>query len=340
LSKPLAPCVGGCGTRLVHDVKTSECKEGVGSTVKEIAITVSRTEERMVFFASENIQIKQEVHGEGKGPKTSLKEASGPPLPAGVAAGAGDGADVTTFSLRQRPPAEIVAELRGNLDLIQKMYAAYGSDATEQGKLYHPPAPVARCMLDAAEGIKLWLCSHRASFNAEELNKKISMLMGIHNKCVRGELDDKSSQKARIDALACWVELTKTYYICIRESRNLSRRGVANIKAVSFRLPDTVNYVPPPRPLEESRCLGEFARCMGEFFTPPSPNRKRQGDDMHDCVSDQQHAVDEAQHDALRVAASGEGARKRDAEERAQLPWREQMAVYWSRLGETINPKP
>ena len=31
--------------------------------------------------------------------------------------------------------------------------------------------------------------------------------------------------RVRIEALACWVDLTKTYYICVRESRNLTIRG-------------------------------------------------------------------------------------------------------------------
>ena len=43
------------------------------------------------------------------------------------------------------------------------------------------------------------------------------------------------SNAHRIEALACRVELTKMYYICVRESRNLTLRGVMGIESPTFR---------------------------------------------------------------------------------------------------------
>ena len=44
----------------------------------------------------------------------------------------------------------------------------------------------------------------------------------IQDKCASGVLDGNAYQQ-----LCCWVELTKCYYICVRESRNLASQGVA-----------------------------------------------------------------------------------------------------------------
>ena len=51
--------------------------------------------------------------------------------------------------------------------------------------------------------------------------------------------------------MACWVELTKMYYICVRESRNLTLRGVVGIESPTFRLPDTSKSIPPPFPSDD-----------------------------------------------------------------------------------------
>jgi hypothetical protein len=61
---------------------------------------------------------------------------------------------------------------------------------------------------------------------------------------------------------------TKTYYICIRESRNLTIRGVPNIRAPNFRLPDTANSIPPAKPPDDFFPSGEMDAAMGEVFGP------------------------------------------------------------------------
>jgi|AntAceMinimDraft_12_1070368.scaffolds.fasta_scaffold31160_1 hypothetical protein len=193
-------------------------------------------------------------------PKSKLPPKSMPPAnppPGGRA-----------LPLRQRAPAEIVAELRGNLDLIRKEYAENMSVAAEQGKPYYLPAWEVTSQFDAAVGIELWLQNHHVNFNAEELDKKTSMLQGIQNKCARGELDNTSLHAVKIDAMACWVDLTKTYYICIRESRNLSRRGVANITPPNFRLPENTHSIPPPRHADDGIPTADLDAAMGEVFGP------------------------------------------------------------------------
>ena len=163
--------------------------------------------------------------------------------------------------LRQRPPQQIVDELRANLELIRREYAENVSAAARSGKEYEPPSFVASSQYDAATGIELWLTRHAQNFNAVELEKKIAMLRGIQEKCRAGALNP-ANNRARIEALACWVELTKTYYICVRESRNLTLRGVAGIQAPTFRLPETAKSIPPPRAPDDAFNVAELDVAM------------------------------------------------------------------------------
>jgi hypothetical protein len=163
--------------------------------------------------------------------------------------------------LRQRPPQQIVDELRANLELIRREYAENVSAAARSGKEYEPPSFVASSQYDAATGIELWLTRHAQNFNAVELEKKIAMLRGIQEKCRAGALNP-TNNRARIEALACWVELTKTYYICVRESRNLTLRGVTGIQAPTFRLPETAKSIPPPRAPDDAFNVAELDVAM------------------------------------------------------------------------------
>jgi hypothetical protein len=61
-----------------------------------------------------------------------------------------------------------------------------------------------------------------------------------------GSLNKIEEEGVQMELLACWVELTKTFYIALRESRNLSSRGVPNIKAPTFRLPEELLPMPLP----------------------------------------------------------------------------------------------
>ena len=149
--------------------------------------------------------------------------------------------------LRRRAPAETFAELGGNLELIRKEYAENMAVAAESGKEHYLPTWEMTSQLNVAVGIELWLLNHAANFNAEDLEEKRVMLQGIQNRCTRGELDNMDSRAVKIDALACWVELTKSYYIIVRESRNLRRRGVKNITEPNFRLPENPLSIPHPR---------------------------------------------------------------------------------------------
>ena len=97
----------------------------------------------------------------------------------------------------------------------------------------------------------------------DEREKKVAMLRHIKDKCREGRLDPVNAQN-KIEALACWVELTKTYYICARESRNLKLRGVRGITSPTFRLPDTTKQIPPPRPPEDFGSVAELDVAMGQ----------------------------------------------------------------------------
>lgn len=165
--------------------------------------------------------------------------------------------------LRQQNPADIVNALKTNLDMIRREFAENLSAAATRGEEYQPPSFQIRSQHDAAVGIELWLMDHRANFNAEELGKKVTMLRNIQTKCRLGRLDPTSTQN-KIEALACWVELTKTYYICARESRNLKLRGVQGITSPTFRLPDTTKQIPPPRPPEDFTSVAELDVTMGQ----------------------------------------------------------------------------
>ena len=124
--------------------------------------------------------------------------------------------------LRQRPPPDVRNELRQNLDLIRREQAESKSVYERSGRTYEPPKYTTESQFDAAVGVELWLDDHAKNFDAAELAKKCAMLQGIQTKCAKGILDQNP-----FEALCCWVELTKTYYICVRESRNLTSRGVS-----------------------------------------------------------------------------------------------------------------
>jgi hypothetical protein len=130
--------------------------------------------------------------------------------------------------LRQRPPPDVRNELRQNLDLIRREQAESKSVYERSGRTYEPPKYTTESQFDAAVGVELWLDDHAKNFDAAELAKKCAMLQGIQTKCAKGILDQNP-----FEALCCWVELTKTYYICVRESRNLTSRGVSGVTPVS-----------------------------------------------------------------------------------------------------------
>ena len=165
--------------------------------------------------------------------------------------------------LRQQDPADIVSTLKTNLDLIRREFAENLAAAAARGEEFQPPSFQVRSQHDAAVGIELWLQDHAANFNAGELEKKVAMLRHIQDKCREGRLDPVNAQN-KIEALACWVELTKTYYICARESRNLKLRGVRGITSPTFRLPDTTKQIPPPRPPEDFGSVAELDVAMGQ----------------------------------------------------------------------------
>ena len=134
--------------------------------------------------------------------------------------------------LRQRSPVDVQNELRQNLELIKREMVESKNAFDRTGRTYEPPKYVVKAQFDAAIGVELWLDDHSKNFDANELAKKIAMLQGIQTKCAKGILDENP-----FEALCCWVELTKTYYICVRESRNLTMRGVGGIVPPTFVLP-------------------------------------------------------------------------------------------------------
>ena len=148
-------------------------------------------------------QVPQQQQQQGPGP------GGGPPRPP---------------PLRQRSPVDVQNELRQNLELIKRETVESKNAFERTGRTYEPPKYVVKAQFDAAIGVELWLDDHAKNFDANELAKKIAMLQGIQTKCAKGILDENP-----FEALCCWVELTKTYYICVRESRNLTMRGVAGI---------------------------------------------------------------------------------------------------------------
>ena len=164
--------------------------------------------------------------------------------------------------LREQDPADIVSTLKTNLDLIRREFAENLAAAAARGEEFQPPSFQVRSQHDAAVGIELWLQNHACNFDANELAKKVAMMRHIQEKCRLGQLDPTSARN-KIEALACWVELTKTYYICVRESRNLKLRGVQGIQSPTFRLPDTTKQIPPPRPPEDFGSVAELDVAMG-----------------------------------------------------------------------------
>ena len=190
-----------------------------------------------------------------------------PGAPVAAAARPAAAARHTAVPLRQRPPADIVNELRGNLDLIRREFAENMALAAQKGREYEPPAFQVRSQHDAAVGIELWLRKHISNFNRDELEKKVAMIQGIQEKCRRGDLHPVSNTH-RIEALACWVELTKMYYICVRESRNLTLRGVTGIESPTFRLPDTSKSIPPPLPSDDGFTVAELDAAIAAVAGP------------------------------------------------------------------------
>ena len=164
--------------------------------------------------------------------------------------------------LREQDPADIVSTLKTNLDLIRREFAENLAAAAARGEEFQPPSFQVRSQHDAAVGIELWLQNHAANFDKNELAKKVAMMRHIQEKCRLGQLDPTNARN-KIEALACWVELTKTYYICARESRNLKLRGVQGIRSLTFRLPDTTKQIPPPRPPEDFGSVAELDIAMG-----------------------------------------------------------------------------
>ena len=216
---------------------------------------------------------KKKPGPKGKKAQEAAAAAGGQPvqLPgapvAAAARPAAAAARQTAVPLRQRPPADIVNELRGNLDLIRREFAENMALAAQKGREYEPPAFQVRSQHDAAVGIELWLRKHISNFNRDELEKKVAMIQGIQEKCRRGDLNPVSNTH-RIEALACWVELTKMYYICVRESRNLTLRGVIGIESPTFRLPDTSKSIPPPLPSDDGFTVAELDAAVAAVAGP------------------------------------------------------------------------
>ena len=165
--------------------------------------------------------------------------------------------------LRQRSPVDVQNELRQNLDLIKREMVESKNAFERTGRTYEPPKYVVKAQFDAAIGVELWLDDHAKNFDANELAKKIAMLQGIQTKCAKGILDENP-----FEALCCWVELTKTYYICVRESRNLTMRGVVGIKPPTFALPVDNPDPPPAVPPDDVIPEHELDEAMFQIVGP------------------------------------------------------------------------
>ena len=165
--------------------------------------------------------------------------------------------------LRQRSPVDVQNELRQNLELIKRETVESKNAFERTGRTYEPPKYVVKAQFDAAIGVELWLDDHAKNFDANELAKKIAMLQGIQTKCAKGILDENP-----FEALCCWVELTKTYYICVRESRNLTMRGVAGIVPPTFALPVDSPDPPPAIPDDDVIPVHELDEAMFQIVGP------------------------------------------------------------------------
>jgi hypothetical protein len=251
------PSPGGQEMTLAQIAAAQQAKQKKKATPKakkaqeDAAAAAQQQQQQMA--AMQQAQQRQQVAMQQQQPPGAPAPPPGAPVP--------PPARPAVVPLRQRPPQQIVDELRANLELIRREYAENVSAAARSGKEYEPPSFVASSQYDAATGIELWLTRHAQNFNAVELEKKIAMLRGIQEKCRAGALNP-ANNRARIEALACWVELTKTYYICVRESRNLTLRGVAGIQAPTFRLPETAKSIPPPRAPDDAFNVAELDVAM------------------------------------------------------------------------------
>ena len=165
--------------------------------------------------------------------------------------------------LRQRSPVDVQNELRQNLELIKREMVESKNAFDRTGRTYEPPKYVVKAQFDAAIGVELWLDDHSKNFDANELAKKIAMLQGIQTKCAKGILDENP-----FEALCCWVELTKTYYICVRESRNLTMRGVGGIVPPTFALPVDSPDPPPAIPDDDVIPTHELDEAMFQIVGP------------------------------------------------------------------------
>jgi hypothetical protein len=101
---------------------------------------------------------------------------------------------------------------------------------------------------------------------------------------------------AKIDALARWVELTKTYYICVRKSQALAKRGWTDVTAPDFRLPDTMNAFMQPDALAPTKAIAAAREAQPHIPTttlPWSLERERSGA----CAPLRQRASEEIVHE-------------------------------------------
>lgn len=78
--------------------------------------------------------------------------------------------------------------------------------------------PTLKCQFDACVAMKGWLFENRKYFPPKQVSDKMRLFMDIETKCQNGMVDAD-----KFEALCCWLELTKLFYIFIRESTRLSQ---------------------------------------------------------------------------------------------------------------------
>jgi hypothetical protein len=116
-----------------------------------------------------------------------------------------------------------------NVTYVCREYQLNIARALLNGRSYDVPFKVVDTRHSAAHAVGSWLRSHRAHFADIEIRREWALLCNIQIAANRTPVitDNTMGEDDAADHIEPWIEITRLFGVCLRETRRLREQGIA-----------------------------------------------------------------------------------------------------------------
>jgi len=127
------------------------------------------------------------------------------------------------------PQLKDLKRLDENVTYICHEYQLNFARALFNGRSYDVPVTVVDTRYSAANAVGSWLRSHRAHFADIEIRREWALLCNIQAAADRTPVttDNTQGEDDATDHIKPWIEITRLFGVCLRETRRLQEMGVS-----------------------------------------------------------------------------------------------------------------